>query len=66
MAYKTRPIGEIFEWRGVKLQVVEHEDCEGCYFDRYDYCLSYRHVTGYCSEYVREDEKNVIFKQITK
>lgn len=62
--YKTRPIGEIFEWRGVKLQVVEHKTCQGCYFCDDAGCLNYRHVTGYCGEYLRDYHKSVIFKQI--
>lgn len=62
--YKTRPIGEIFKWRGVKLQVVRFESCQGCYLDSYDNCRSYRHVTGYCSKLVRKDQKNIIFKQV--
>lgn len=62
--YKTRPIGQVFKWRGVRLQVVKYDSCQGCYLDKYDKCRSYRHDTGYCSKLVRNDGKNVIFKQI--
>lgn len=64
--YKTRPIGEIFEWHGVKLQVVEKISCDGCYFRTCDDCLNFRKNTGYCGECVRDDQKNVIFKRITE
>lgn len=62
--YKTRPIGETFERRGVKLQVVENKPCNGCYFYGEDDCMNYRNDTGYCGECIREDHKNVIFKRI--
>lgn len=62
--YKTRPIGEIFENRKVKLQVVENNNCMGCYFCGYDDCFNYRSTTGYCGGLLRDDNKNVIFKRI--
>lgn len=64
--YKTRPIGEIFEWHGVKLQVVENKTCEGCFFYDDAACLNYRNDTGYCGEYVREDKISIIFKRINE
>lgn len=63
--YKTKPIGEIFKSGGLKLQVIEGETCEGCFFEGVDpLCLNYRAFTGYCGSEVREDQKNVIFKRI--
>lgn len=62
--YKTRPIEEIFEWRGVKLQVVEKDTCDSCFFKNDSGCFSYRNETGYCGESLREDNKSVIFKPI--
>jgi len=43
-----------------KLEVVEHTDCEGCYFD-YDnfYCTNMN-----CCEDTRKDGKNIIYKEI--
>lgn len=64
--YKTRPIGEIFEYCKKKLQVVQNDRCNGCYFYGEDNCMNYRNGTGYCGECIREDQKNVIFKQITE
>lgn len=64
--YKTRPVGEIFEYCKLKLQVVENETCEGCYFCSDAGCLNYRSDTGYCGESVRNDDKNVIFKRINE
>ena len=64
--YKTRPIGEIFKYGKIKLQVVENEHCADCYFCGRRYCICFREDTGYCGEYSREDQKNVIFKRIHK
>lgn len=64
--YKTRPIGEIFEFSGEKLQVVENEPCNGCFFRGQRNCIFFQNDTGYCGKYIREDKKDVIFKQITE
>lgn len=62
--YKTRPIGEIFEWRGVKLQVVENKSCKGCFFDGNE-CWNIDNVdAGLCYAKYRDDRKSVIFKRI--
>lgn len=62
--FKTRPVGEIFEYRKMKLQVVEGETCEGCYFSSEKYCYEHIYIAGSCSDYYRDDNKNIIFKQI--
>ena len=63
--YKTRPVGEIFEYCKLKLQVVEDETCEDCYFwSNDDGCLNSRKKTGYCGQSMRDDQKIVIFKLI--
>lgn len=63
--YETKPIGEIFEYGKLKLQVVENETCEGCFFESEGaLCLLLRDTTGYCGSEVREDRKSVIFKRI--
>ena len=64
--YKTRPIGEIFEYCRLKFQVVEHYTCKGCHFWRNGICINFSKKTGYCSRYIREDDKSVIFKQVTE
>lgn len=64
--YRTRPIGEIFEYGKVKLQVVENKTCEGCYLDGKDCWKSYQDNAGTCYGKHREDNKNVIFKRIDK
>ena len=60
-----RPIGEIFEFNGVKLQVVKCSDCEGCYFcenqidcERDDVL----DITSDCSFQARTN--SVIFKEV--
>lgn len=64
--YKTRPIEEIFKYYEMKLQVVEGETCQGCYFNRRYRCGYIRNSAGLCSKYDRDDRKSVIFKQIGK
>ena len=56
-----RAIGEIFEFDGEKLKVVECEGCKGCFFDISYNCDADDYV-GECSDYFRKDGKNVIFK----
>lgn len=63
---KTIPVGRIFEYRKLKLQVVECLTCEGCYFRHEGKCLNDEVDTGDCSEHYRTDGKSVIFKQIHK
>lgn len=64
--YKTRPIGEVFRYNKAELQVVECEDCKGCFFWSVVGCLNQRGNTGYCDGVIRTDYKSVIFKRIDK
>lgn len=64
--FKTRPVGEIFEYCKLKLQVVEGETCEGCYFRLEELCVNNGHDTGNCGDIYRTDGKSIIFKQIDK
>lgn len=61
-----RKIGEIFEYEGRKLQVVENGGgCKGCYFcyKKSKYCLvDDKDKVGLCCE--RSDQKEVIFKKV--
>ena len=59
-----RRIGEIFEFVGVPLEVVEHTGCKGCYF-AYLACEMFWNTRGSCG-YRRTDEKSVIFKRVDK
>lgn len=63
---KTRPIGEIFRYYDMKLQVVENLSCDGCYFSKYKGCYFSLNDTGYCSIYERDDRRSIIFKRIDK
>ena len=56
-----REIGEIFDYDGVKLEVIEHVGCNGCYFDN-SQCTGNISLTGYCS--VRSDKKCVQFRKV--
>ena len=61
-----RKINEVFDFKDHKLQVVEHEDCLGCFFNNKGYnkgCLSGTNYAGECSCYDRNDRKSVIFKK---
>lgn len=62
--HKTRPIGEIFEYNGVKLKVVEGDTCRGCYFRFEIQCIYPLNVRGHCGASDRVDRKNVKFKLI--
>ena len=58
-----RPIGDIFEYEGKKIQVVEQENCKGCVCDIY-FCTRKPSIVGRC--YGRKDKKSVIFKEVEK
>ena len=57
-----RAIGEVFEFEGKNLKVVEYKGCGGCYFEFYEYCGKKKEMAGICSHETREDKKSVIFK----
>ena len=63
-----RQIGEQFDYDGLKLEVVENDDnhCEGCYFQKWIICRFpvVADITGMCSATQRDDEKDVIFKEV--
>ena len=64
-----RKIGEVFEYNGVRLKVVEGDFCENCYFrDKRENepCVRSEHilVSGVCSKTKREDHKSVQFIKI--
>ena len=66
-----RKIGEIFNYYGTTIEVVEQsiEDaCAGCYFNSNFMCICYadRDRVGECSCIRRTDKKDVIFKEIEK
>lgn len=57
-----RKAGEEFYYRGVRLKVVEHKGCQGCYFLNKKYeCEGWVFMTGRCHD--RNDGKTVIFKK---
>ena len=59
-----RKIGEIFEFEGVKLQVVEDNEytphCEGCYFKYH--CSGF--MSAICTPHTRKDGKFVKYKKV--
>lgn len=63
-----RPIGEQFDYKGVKLKVVRASDdyCTGCYFYKNESSCSYsvRDAIGPCGSFTRSDLQSVIFKQV--
>lgn len=61
---EERKVGEIFEYQGKKLKVVEQVTCDGCYFKGMVCdCVNIRKVCGACSE-TRTDNKTVIFVEV--
>lgn len=66
---EERPVGEIFEFEGTKLQVVIHPSysCRGCYFNTLcKYSCEYQNAKGLgaCDKEDRSDNNYVIFKEI--
>lgn len=63
-----RQIGEQFDYKGVRLEVVEKIDtsCTGCYFSGLLLCRISEIMdnTGYCGSANRKDEKMVFFKEM--
>lgn len=58
-----KTIGEVFEYNGKKLKVVEcNFGCENCFFDTGENCIADERLIGECAAYYREDKKSVIFK----
>ena len=57
-----RKVGEIFEYEGIKLEVVETEDfsCHDCYF----LTLRCECSQQLCMFYNRKDRKNVVFQLV--
>ena len=60
-------VGEIFEWRGIKLQVEETPVgvCTGCFFFEDGFCagFEYADLEG-CAGKFREDGNTVVFRLI--
>ena len=56
-----REIGETFDYKGVRLEVIEHVGCNGCYFDN-SQCTGDISLTGNCS--FRSDRKCVQFIKV--
>ncbi len=61
-----RVIGEVFQYDSVKLRVVKNwkNKCNGCYFENKHICSKYRDLLGYCSSFCRDDNRDVIFREI--
>lgn len=66
-AVNLLPVGSIFAFRKVRLQVVEGRYCHDCYFlghkDVNCFAVSI-HVVPPCSGFARSDGKNVVFKKV--
>ena len=65
-----REVGEVFDFKGVKLQAKDtgcKASCDGCYFDEFWHscvrngCGIY---AGYCYGLFRSDGKNVVFVEV--
>ena len=63
-----RPIGEIFEFEGTKLQVVKSKTytCDGCFFNRNNVPCVQQNISilGACDKKDRSDNNYVIFKEV--
>ena len=60
-----RQIGEIIDYNGTKLEVVEGESCSGCVFSDRRHCFDVKaFLLGYCGGTLRSDGKYVYFKKV--
>lgn len=62
-----RPIGEIFKYSDIYLQVVEqlhYNPCENCAFFLQCNMERDNHILGDCSKETRSDHRHIIFKEI--
>ena len=61
-----RKVGEVFEFEGRKLKVekAKPNSCTGCGLLN-ENCFDKRAITGECVDEFRDDETDVIFKDIT-
>ena len=58
-----RGLGEIFEFEGKKLKVVESDSCTCCHFNYT--CTEVDEIQlGKCLDTHREDGKNIVFKKV--
>lgn len=60
-----KEIGDIFNYNGIKLQIVEsNEYCNNCYFNyNYSDCIKPKNLDN-CQARNRKDNKNIYFKEI--
>ena len=64
---RERRIGEVFEYDGKKLKVVEGEnECDKCYFYNNIYCTRIDRIAGACLMSRRIDNKSVKFVEVTE
>ena len=64
---RERRIGEVFEYEGKKLKVVEGEnECDKCYFYNKIYCTRIDRIAGACLMSRRIDNKSVRFVEVTE
>ena len=63
-----REIGETFDYKGVRLKVVNAPFCWDCYFKGFFPCLGKPHakVTGHCEYLLRNDNKSVSFVKVNE
>ena len=60
-----RQIGEIFEYNGTKLEVVEDYTCDKCFFNNNNNCFRFKYdFNVFCSGPYRNDGKYVSFKKV--
>lgn len=65
---EERPVGEIFEFEGTKLQVVKSKTytCLGCFFNGDNVPCVHQNISilGACDKKDRSDNNYVIFKEV--
>ena len=60
-----RKIGEIFTYKGKTYEVVTYSwSCNDCAFFKNNHCEGDKSIAGECISFIRNDSKNIIFKEI--
>ena len=63
MTREEAKVGEVFKYNGVTLITIENNSCEGCFFNDGNICTREDELI-FCSAGYRNDNKNVIFKEM--
>ena len=60
-----REVDSVFKYGDAMLKVVRGAECDKCYFYELDcLCSSVKRIRGECAGNKRDDDKEIVFKQV--